>query len=421
MILSDANIFNNLFDSILIVDTDFNFLYANAQFYNLTELSERHLREKNMSVFLPIKDWLPYLSMSQETQVKTPSLAFKSVQVCVEKIQYLNTDSYFIYIRDVSVESGLQSKYRSEIKKKEAFIQRLDRKLFEVSFLLELSSILNLREEGTDVFHRAVELILRQFHFQRVVLITFEKNEQKIIASAGPKVEQIFWEKAVSVGPTYIFKVEPASKGKITNGCLLFESEIEPSSEDRELLASATAQSLARFEQEVLYFSSITDEKTKLFNSRYFQISIEQGIKRSDRRAENLGLLIIDIDHFKKVNDTYGHQVGDEVLIHVALLLKSITRDTDVLARYGGEEFCIIAENADSEGLKILMERIRHKIEMNPLISQELGSIKITVSIGSAIYPIHASNKEALFVKADQALYQSKNNGRNQSTISSPN
>ncbi len=171
-------------------------------------------------------------------------------------------------------------------------------------------------------------------------------------------------------------------------------------------------------EKKILYHSSITDEKTKLFNGRYLKSSLDRKFDRYHRFPnESFGLVIVDIDHFKKINDNYGHQIGDDVLVHIARIIKSVCRSTDIVARFGGEEFCIIVAKVELDGMRSFMEKLRKTIEFRSLSLEDQTPIKVTVSLGGALCPSHALDQKQLFAKADEALYQSKKNGRNRCTI----
>jgi len=161
---------------------------------------------------------------------------------------------------------------------------------------------------------------------------------------------------------------------------------------------------------------AMTDELTNLHNRRYFlhQGSIE--VKRALRYRQPLALLMIDLDHFKKVNDTYGHDIGDQVLKHVALLLRSILREFDILGRLGGEEFTLLLPNTDQAGAYPLAERLRSIIEEYPYLAEDIR-IPLTVSIGLKVIDASCQTLDDLIEQADTALYQAKGMGRNQVVI----
>ncbi len=155
-----------------------------------------------------------------------------------------------------------------------------------------------------------------------------------------------------------------------------------------------------------------TDALTCLPNRMYFNERIAQEMNRTDRDNKSLCLGLIDLDQFKKINDSYGHECGDEVLVQVAKLINGSIREQDIACRVGGEEVAIIMPNVLwGEALKIL-ERLRTKIETTS-ISWASHSINLTISIGLSEY--HANqDKHQLYAKADSAMYEAKKNGRNQ-------
>jgi len=142
-------------------------------------------------------------------------------------------------------------------------------------------------------------------------------------------------------------------------------------------------------------------------------------LKSAERFKKPLSVLVTDIDHFKRVNDTYGHDVGDVVIKGMGDLLKRIKRDTDIVARFGGEEFVIVCEETDDAGGRNLAERIRKELEATTF-QTELGPLKVTCSIGVATFPAAGQTWQALFKATDEALYVSKRGGRNRVTVWSP-
>jgi len=158
---------------------------------------------------------------------------------------------------------------------------------------------------------------------------------------------------------------------------------------------------------------SITDSLTQAFNRQYFMDRIKQEVKRASRYGTHVSLLMLDIDHFKKVNDTWGHQAGDAVLAGTAALIKDGLRETDLFARYGGEEFCLIAMAMELADAVMLAERLRQKVAQADFF-HGVHRLKVTVSIGvSAWLPEIRENFEELVRRADEALYRAKEQGRN--------
>lgn len=168
---------------------------------------------------------------------------------------------------------------------------------------------------------------------------------------------------------------------------------------------------------EELYRMGVMDPVTNVYNKRYFTDRLEQEFSHVKRYKANLSLLMIDIDFFKRINDSYGHLAGDFVLGKLSEILFSMTRHEDIVARYGGEEFVAILPGTDEEGAMICAERIRNKIANTPLLFED-SEIKITVSIGVATFNDENPFKtEEDFIKAaDKCLYYSKEHGRNRTT-----
>ncbi|HWS73429.1 MAG TPA: diguanylate cyclase [Thermoanaerobaculia bacterium] len=159
---------------------------------------------------------------------------------------------------------------------------------------------------------------------------------------------------------------------------------------------------------------SITDGLTKLHNHRHFQDELARAFEESQRYQRPLSLAMIDIDFFKKVNDTYGHAVGDEVLKAISKRYSESVRSTDLVARYGGEEFAVMMPETELDDAIAFAEKIRSLVQDTPIETQA-GPLQTTVSLGVSSVPhskIHSSKE--LIVAADKALYRAKRNGRNQ-------
>lgn len=184
-----------------------------------------------------------------------------------------------------------------------------------------------------------------------------------------------------------------------------------------------TRQSLIRVEQEKLKLErekaeeserlAITDGLTSLYNHRYFQEQLVKEVQRAQRYTSSISLVLGDVDHFKNFNDNYGHLQGDNILRHVAAILKTETRQTDVVARYGGDEFVIILPNAEKADALRVAENIRNRIRSELGSGQETSIlIAATMSFGVASFPLDALTPMGLIQKADESLYGAKNGGR---------
>jgi len=156
-----------------------------------------------------------------------------------------------------------------------------------------------------------------------------------------------------------------------------------------------------------------TDGLTELYNHRTFRERLTQEVDRANRYGRPLSLLMVDVDHFKVYNDTYGHPQGDVVLQEIARLLREISRTSDTVARYGGEEFALILPETDRASAEKLGNRLREQVACHPFLGAErLPAGELTISVGVATHTL-AGAKEALLHAADAALYTAKRTGRN--------
>lgn len=161
-----------------------------------------------------------------------------------------------------------------------------------------------------------------------------------------------------------------------------------------------------------LYELSITDFLTKVYNRRYFFETAQNYILTAKRENKELSLLMLDIDFFKSINDTYGHQAGDTVLISLCEEIKAITRESDLFARVGGEEFVLLLANTSYEGAKIIAQKIRSTIQ-DKVFKHQGTEINVTISIGLASLNTKNDTIEKLYKDVDAKLYLAKENGRN--------
>ncbi len=167
---------------------------------------------------------------------------------------------------------------------------------------------------------------------------------------------------------------------------------------------------------EMIVQKSQTDPITQLWNHGYFQDTLSTLFKKAEENQTPLSLALMDIDDFKKLNDTYGHQSGDQVLREIGEILKELSRTQDIICRYGGEEFAMILDATDKKQSYEIAERLRVKIEQKQW--KLPNDFKMTVSIGVANFPDDAKDKEELIAKADRAMYIAKFSGKNQTCIS---
>jgi diguanylate cyclase (GGDEF)-like protein len=172
--------------------------------------------------------------------------------------------------------------------------------------------------------------------------------------------------------------------------------------------------------RETLANQSIRDSLTGLYNRRYMEEAIQNEIMRAARKRTKITIVMMDIDHFKIFNDTYGHKAGDALLVQLANLLKSSLRGSDIVCRYGGEEFIVILPETTVENTYERAEQLREDIKRMKVSYQSKALPPVTISMGIASYPDCSSDVDELFNLADTALYRAKSEGRDRVIISQP-
>jgi diguanylate cyclase (GGDEF)-like protein len=329
----------------------------------------------------------------------------------------------------------------------------LKRKIFDLTTLFDISKEINFAANTSEISHAILERAMQSLSSARgsifryidkddILLLETATGENvtvptpRIILKPGEGIAG----KAFSTLETVVVKsfpfpgfkpYEDGVKSEIKNliciplvnegtpvGVLNLVNSDEAKINDDNLHLANTmcAQMAMAMEKSRIYEIAITDGLTRLYNHRYFQIVLEKEVSRSRRYKSDLSLILFDVDHFKKFNDTYGHQLGDIVLKETGRLLKETLRDIDVVARYGGEEFTVIMPETDADGALLVAERLREIIAAHEYPGSD-EPIHVNISLGIASCPTHAQEKGSLIEKADIALYNSKKNGRNQSSI----
>lgn len=451
----NLNLFDPFIDGVVVIDTDGNIQYCNESFATLADKPSHRLISKKIEDFLTLdKEVLRSIENLYKNPGPTPYLETKiynkinqtfRVQVSANRIEMDLGFWIVILFHDVTLEETLQNKYKAELKQKEDFILKLDRKVFELEFILEILSLTIQQGENEFaqdlVFQKIIEKLPIEFimllqsdidtaQFSELRLSSFYHNQlddtstirhvfndlKTILKEAD--LNELYEQKATQIfhaqNRTLIFCMTQGKNLNWTIFCFAFadKNQIIGQSNLR-LLQAITQQTSVLLENQSLYFRSITDEKTKLYNNRYFQHRFEQESRRSYRYKKNFALVVLDIDHFKKFNDTHGHLVGDLVLIKVAEVLKQTCRTTDITARFGGEEFVALCVETDLDGAIIAAERIRHAIESTKVETDDGLNLGVTVSIGVSLFPQHGQNLTELMTVADTALYTAKREGRN--------
>jgi diguanylate cyclase (GGDEF)-like protein len=246
----------------------------------------------------------------------------------------------------------------------------------------------------------------------------FILEADEIVSALPPELQKVLYARTVLLVPIY-------AKGRPIG--LLIVENIPGQTVNRnqkEFLLTLASQAGLAIENANLYERtlqlSITDGLTGIYNYRFFRQRLEEEVSRSKRYGSTLGLLILDIDHFKVFNDRFGHLQGDEILKIVAAILRANTRDVDAVARYGGEEFAVLLSEVDLAEAVVYAERIRVAVEGSPLNLPDGSRAGVTVSLGVAVCTEALLDEKEFIRRADQALYRAKELGRNRVCVWRP-
>jgi two-component system, cell cycle response regulator len=225
----------------------------------------------------------------------------------------------------------------------------------------------------------------------------------------------------VQHGESFVIEDLESANGTLVNGVLVRSQTLKDGDKVRfgstTILKFTYHDNLDESFQQHMYDAAIRDGLTKTFNKKHFLDRLETEFAYATRHRSALSLVMFDLDHFKNVNDSYGHPAGDAALIAVAKLASSLVRSEDSLARYGGEEFAIICRGVNASSAGVLAERIRASIASTS-IEWEGQRLPVAISCGVAGLPdYNAESSSDLIAGADQALFESKRNGRNRVTI----
>ncbi|MBP5426425.1 MAG: diguanylate cyclase [Clostridiales bacterium] len=259
--------------------------------------------------------------------------------------------------------------------------------------------------------------ISNEVYSKEVLKLVQDKKKSLLIANASCD-ERFLSDRDVLINDIKSVIAVPIKYGDDIKGiCYLSNNLAEGVFDERdlEILELLMSQAAISLENAELYEMAITDGLTGLITHKHFKYIATQELEKSIRHKRDLSIAMLDIDHFKKFNDTYGHQAGDYVLAEVARMTKELFRLSDSVARYGGEEFVILMPDTDEEGGFIACERLRKKIEEKVFLFGE-DSFSVTVSMGIAELKSPEQTVEEIIKASDLALYKSKETGRNKVT-----
>ncbi len=434
------NVFNET-DSIVFV----------KQYNKKEETSEKEIITELIALIIPKEDTLLIEMQNQEVN----SLIYFNFRSELENFikKYLQAQK----IHNLKKEKeNIDKKYQESEKKVVSANKAMRRKVYELHNLVEASNDIYSILDFKQLINSSLLTIIGQVGFQKAFVLMFDKqtkvfNQIYRKGFTGENFDKLEFELASPIvsyffknrTPVYISKLEQNKnlkdfakklkklgifviaplifserlQGIVGAGEKLhFQNFTEADFELFHILINIISISIGNsyLFQEIKTLS-LTDAMTNLHNYRYFEDRLKEEINRASRHDKKVSLMMLDIDHFKNYNDTLGHQAGDEVLRMIGKFLKISIRDEDIVARYGGEEFCIILPGIEKNGITILGERVRKKIESEKFFKEEVQpGGRVTISIGISTFPDDAKNYSGLVEKADKALYQAKNSGRNQ-------
>ena len=288
--------------------------------------------------------------------------------------------------------------YQQYIEQKEKILvekQRLEKEMLQIFTLYDMTKEITRHFSEIDAFN-----IFRR-----------KLNENMVIEDCQffEDISGQFKEDSVPAG----YAVFTLNSKQVKLGVLVYKGVGAQDQEKFDILAHQFALALRRIR---LYRDierlAITDSLTGVYTRRYFLQRLDEEVKRSALRKTPLAFLMIDVDHFKMINDQYGHLTGDEVLKEIGGVIRDSIRAIDIAGRYGGEEFCVVLPDSDLTGSKAVAERIRVAAEQKMIQAYD-NTVHVTLSIGVAVFPQDGGMVEELMDKADWALYRAKSQGRN--------
>jgi diguanylate cyclase (GGDEF)-like protein len=293
------------------------------------------------------------------------------------------------------IETKVQEKYEELLKKEEAYLGEINESVEKELTVIVLGTVKKtINKEMT-----ALKMLRR--HIRNQVRHQVSKEIKGAIDRLIPEIKKMIKDEVKKTSLDIINQL------KRQTGKQLEKEVVEQIKETTSALVEQKEESERR---------AIIDQLTGCFNRRYFETKLEDELNLAKRFRNKLSLIMFDIDHFKKVNDTYGHPAGDTVLQEVVVAAKSCLSAADSLCRYGGEEFTVIMPETDISEAIDIAERMRKSVEEHAFYGGDT-LINVTISLGISEYPEHAILKEAIVQKADGALYTAKNSGRNNTKI----
>jgi diguanylate cyclase (GGDEF)-like protein len=437
-------IFEYFLDGIICFQKDGTISYINPAACTLLNISSVRVTNKRKIQDLILIDEDPFDpsngflndSITKLTHVSLQNQDKIYVKLAVIPFAVTGEDFSILTFKDLNHEVELHSKYQREMHMK-------DKKIHEANLINTILKNIRLTREPHSMIRIIALEIMNEVKAEFSILLT-EHDDKFICDLITPKEKRLQFAKMgipefvvpfgktesshvliheknilpqelLKIWPTQFFcKIDLSDSRYVTH--LLVPLVKQLSSEDLQLISSIRDQTSLSISSSFFERLSSIDELTKVYNRRYFLQCCQPFFEVGENQKKNCSIILIDLDHFKKLNDTEGHLFGDLALKRVGEILKKAVRVTDIAARYGGEEFILLLPETNQNEAMLLAERIRQIIS-NTKIEKDGFSKFITASLGVAgKIETDASKAETLIDYADKALYKSKNNGRNQVT-----
>ncbi len=433
-----ARLLSGTDDSVIIVDTHGKIIEANEPISTVLGLPPTELPGH----------FLPDLASATERQhiLSFISEALDTGKVSIQDLMLNQQDGEAAWFNGTAIKAGEETDQVQIVLKditatKRQFI--LSEK--EIAFIHELSRTLPLLQDFDQMLERILGMLGEALHYEGFALVLAEPNDTIATIYVGDNPESGFIENIKDCVKEVLSDlgdeqdaadIEFALENKqgidaggetvgsqimlplaVVNGVAGLFSSKEDAFKKEDLSLFSTMVSgisslyIAYKSYQQVQHLSITDPLTGLYNRRKFFEDLEREVARIIRYESPLALIMLDIDHFKAVNDRFGHQMGDEVLKEVAEILRENTRKTDVVARYGGEEFILLLTETPLEGATLVASRIREAIEKVAVLGADI-EIKFTASLGVGVFQ-EGDTTDTFVAHADAALYRAKDNGRN--------
>lgn len=381
-----------------------------------------------------ISFFLSHSLKREREEVKREKKRTKTAEQGVRNLLFKNREQHQRLAGVVNEVSSLKTSYRDICQEK----FKTQRQIEELSILREIGIATSSSIELKEVLKTIISVVSDAMQTKEITIyLTGEEGEQllpkiknidsRIILAEENEADGVEGDLLgmiknqgyqIMLKDSYCFAPLVAEEEKVL-GVIKFRREGDRGfgNEEKWFMENVTRHVSLALRNALLYDKAVTDGLTGLYNHNHFQDSLQNQFLISKRYQRKLSLGMMDIDHFKKVNDEHGHQTGDLVLVKIAQLLKKKCRDADRVYRYGGEEIAIIMPDTDHQEAFISGERLRKEIQEYPFTTFKGEPLSSTASLGISTLTEKTGKKEEMVWQADQALYQAKREGRNKTVV----